>query len=85
MPYSKRLPRGRLKEIIEGVTSKCGFNSSDVCSVMIRKRETQSDNEIVHRRHGGHISPMTKVEDKLVDLIIQMACIRHHLTPSSCV
>ena len=34
--------------------------------------------------HGGHISPMAKVEDKLVGLIIQMARIRHPLTPSSC-
>ena len=34
--------------------------------------------------HGGHISPMAKVEDKLVGLIIQMARIRHLLTPSSC-
>ena len=34
--------------------------------------------------HGGHISPMIKVEDKRVGLIIQMARIRHPLTPSSC-
>ena len=34
--------------------------------------------------HGGHISPMAKVEDKLVGLIIQMARIRYPLTPSSC-
>ena len=34
--------------------------------------------------HGGHISLMTKVEDKLVDLIIQMVRIRYPLTPSSC-
>ena len=34
--------------------------------------------------HGGHISPMTKVEDKFVGSIIQMARIRHPLTSSSC-
>ena len=34
--------------------------------------------------HGGHISPMAKVEDKLVGLIIKMARISHTLTPSSC-
>ena len=34
--------------------------------------------------HGGYISPMIKVEDKRVGLIIQMARIRHPLTPSSC-
>ena len=34
--------------------------------------------------HDGHISPMTKVEDKRVGLLIQMARIRHSLTPSSC-
>ena len=34
--------------------------------------------------NGGHISPMIKVEDKLVGLIIQMARIRHPLTPSGC-
>ena len=33
--------------------------------------------------HGGHISPMTKVEDKFVGSIIQMARIRHPLNPSS--
>ena len=34
--------------------------------------------------HGGHISPVIKVEDKLVGLIIQISRIRHQLTPSSC-
>ena len=34
--------------------------------------------------YGGHISSMAKVEDKLVDLIIQMARLGHPLTPSSC-
>ena len=34
--------------------------------------------------HGGHISPMAKVEDKLVGLKMQMARIRHPLTPYSC-
>ena len=76
LPHSKRLPRSRLNEIIEGVTSKYGLDSSDVCSITIRKRETRSNNVIVHRMHGGHISPMAKVEDKLVGLIIQMARIR---------
>ena len=34
--------------------------------------------------HGDHISPISKVEDKLVGLIIQMARNRHTLTSSSC-
>ena len=84
MPYGKKLPKGRLNEIIEGVTSKYGLDSSDVCSITIRKRETRSNNVIVHRMHGGHISPMIKVENKIVGLIIQMARIRLTLTPSSC-
>ena len=33
--------------------------------------------------HGGHISPIIKVEDKRVGLIVQMAGIRYPLTPSS--
>ena len=84
LPYGKRLPRGRLNEIIEEFTSKYGLETSDVSSFTIRKRETRSNNVIVHRMHGGHISPMAKVEDKLVGLIIQMARIRHPLTPYSC-
>ena len=78
------MSRDHLKEIIEDVTSKYGLDSSDVCSITIRKRETRSDNVIVHRMHGGHILPMVKVEDKLVCLIIQMVYNRHPLTPSSC-
>ena len=70
--------------IIEDVTSKYGLDSSSVYSITIRKREARFNNVIVHRMHGGHISLMAKVEDKLVGLIIQMACIRHPLTPSSC-
>ena len=48
LPYGKKSPSGRLNEIIEGVTSKYGLDSSDVYSITIRKRETQSDNVIVH-------------------------------------
>ena len=48
LSYGKRLHRCRLNEIIEGVTSKYGLDSSDVYSITIRKRETQSDNVIVH-------------------------------------
>ena len=33
--------------------------------------------------NDGHISPINKVEDKCVGLIIQMACIRHPLTSST--
>ena len=84
LSYGKRLHRCRFNEIIEGVTFKYGLDSFDVYSITIRKRETRSNNVIVHRMHGGYISPMIKVEDKLVGLIIQMARIRHPLTPSSC-
>ena len=70
LPYGKRLPRCRLNGIIEDITSKYGLNSSSVCSITIRKREARFSNVIVHRMNGGHISPMTKVEDKLVGLII---------------
>ena len=82
LPHSKRLSRGRLNEIVEGDTSKYGLDSSDVCSSTISKRETRSKHVIVH--HSGDISLTAKVEDKLVGLIIQMACIRHPVTPSSC-
>ena len=56
--------------IIEDVTSKYGLDSSSVSSITIRKREARFYNIIVHRMHGGHISPMAKVEDKLVGLIV---------------
>ena len=46
--YGKRLTKGRLIEIIEGVTSKYGLDSSDVCSITTRKRATRSNNIIVH-------------------------------------
>ena len=84
LPYSKRLPRSPLNEIIESVTSKYGLDSFDICSFTIRKRATRSNNVIVHRMHGGHISLMTKVEDDFVGLIIQIAGIRYPLIPSSC-
>ena len=72
LSYGKRLHRGQLKEIVECLTSKYGLDSSDVHSVMIRKRETRSDKIIVHRMHGGHISPIAKVGDNIVGLIVQM-------------
>ena len=40
LPYGKILPRRRLNEIVEGFTSKYDLDTSDVCSVTIRKRET---------------------------------------------
>ena len=73
-----------MNEIIEGVTSNYGLESSNVCSFTIKNRATRSNNVIAHRMHGGHISPVTKVEDKRVGLIIQMARIRYPLTPYSC-
>ena len=73
-----------MNENIEGVISNYGLESSDVCSLTIRKRTTRSNNVIVHRIHGDHISPMAKVEDNLVGLIVQMERIRHQLTLSSC-
>ena len=72
-----------MNEIIEGVVSNYGLESSDVCSFTIRKRATRSNNVIVHRMHGGHILPMAKVEDKLVGLMVQIERIRHQLTLSS--
>ena len=72
LPYGKRLPRDRLNQIIEGVTSKYGLDSSNVCSITIRKGVTRSDKIIVHRMHGGHISPIAKVGDNIVGLIVQM-------------
>ena len=84
LPYGKRLPRDRLNKIIEGVTSKYGLDSSNVCSITIGKGVTRSDNVIVNRMHGGHISLMAKVEYKFVGLIKQMAHIRCPLTPSRC-
>ena len=83
LPYGKRLPRGRLNEIIESVTSKYGLDSSDVCPITIRQRETRSDDVIVNQMHGGHVSPMVIAEDKYVGLIIIMARIRHPLTLST--
>ena len=71
-----------MKEIIEDIISEYGLDSSDVCSITIRKGGTRSDNVIVHRMHSGNISLMAKVEDKLVGLIIRMACIRYSLTLS---
>ena len=84
LPYDKILPRGCFNEIIEGITSKYGLYSSNVYHITIRQRATRSDDKIVYRMHGGHISPMTIVEDKLVGLLIKTARIRHLLTPSSC-
>ena len=83
LSYSKRLPKGRLNEITEEFTSKYGLETSDVSPNTIRRREIRYNNVIVHRMHGGHISPMIKVEDKLVGLIIQMVRIRHPLNPSN--
>ena len=81
LPYGKRLPRDRLNEVTESITSKYDLYSSDICSITIRKRVTRSDNIIVHPMYGGHVA---KVEDKPVGLIIQVARIRHPLTQSSC-
>ena len=83
LPYDKRLLRGRLNESKEEFTSEYGLETSDVSSCTIRKRENRYNDVIVNRMHGGHILPMTKVEDKLVGLIVQIARIRHPLTPFS--
>ena len=79
----KILHRGRLKEIIDDVTSKYGVDSSDISHSIIRSKATRSNNIIVTRMQDGHISPMAKVEDRIVGLIIQMARIRYPLTSSS--
>ena len=39
LPCGKILPRGRLKEIIDDITSKCGVDSSDVNHNTISIRE----------------------------------------------
>lgn len=70
LPYGKRLPRGRLEEIIDDVTSKHGLDSSDIYHSTIRSRISWSNNVIVTWMQGGHILLMAKVEDKLVVLII---------------
>ena len=79
----KRLSRGYLGIIIDDVTSKHSLDSSDISYSTIRSRGNRSNNITVNRIQGGHISPMAKVEDKLVGLIIQMTHIRYPLTPSS--
>ena len=79
----KGLSRGYLGIIIDDVTSKHSLDSSDISYSTIRSRGTWSNNITVNRIQGGHISPMAKVEDKLVGLIIQMTHIRYPLTPSS--
>ena len=72
-----------MEEIIDDVTSKYGIGSSNISHSTIRNRATRSNNVIVSRMQGSYISPIVKVEDKLVDLIIQMTRIRHPLISSS--
>ena len=71
----KRLHKSRLGETVDDITSKYGLDSSNVCSGMIRKRETQSDNMNVSRLRSVHISSIWKVEGKCVGM--------YTLTPSS--
>ena len=84
LPYGKRLPSGRLEVIIGGVTSKHSLDSSDVCQSTIRRKETRFNNAIITLMQGGHILSITKVENELVGLIIQIARIRYPMTPSNC-
>ena len=57
---SKRLPRDRLEEIIDDVTSKYGVDYSDISHSIIRSKATRSNNIIVTRMQDGHISSMAK-------------------------
>ena len=75
--------KGHLEEIIDTITSKYGVDSSDISHSIIRSKVTRSNNIIVTRMQDGYISPMAKVEDRIVGLIIQMARIRYPLTSSS--
>ena len=54
----KRLPRCRLEEIIDDLTSKYGIDSSDANHSTIRSRATRSNNVSVYRMQSGHISPI---------------------------
>ena len=72
-----------MEETIDDITSKHGIDSSDVSHSTIRSKTNLSNDLIVSRIQGGHISPMVKVEDKLVGLTIKMARIGHPLDPSS--
>ena len=73
-----------MEETIDDITSKHGIDSSNVSHSMIKSSATRSNNVIVSRIQGGRISPMVKVEDKLIDMIIQIACARYLLTSSNC-
>ena len=69
--HTLRLLRGHLEESVDDVTSKHGLYSSDISHSTIRRKTTRSNNVIVTRMQGGHISSMAKVEDKFVGLIIR--------------
>ena len=62
----KGLPRDRLEEIIDDVTSKHGIDAPYVSHSTLRSRENRSNNVIVSRMQGGHTSPIVKVDDKRV-------------------
>ena len=64
-PWNK-VSKDHFKEITRDITSKSGVDYSDVCTNAI----------IIFRIHGDHISPISLVENLLVDLIVQIKRIR---------
>jgi len=49
----------------------------------IRQRVLRDDLVVKHNQHGGHVSPLTDIEETVILIIIQMARIRQCLSPST--
>ena len=43
----------------------------------------RDDLVVKHNQHGGHVSPLTDIEETVILIIIQMARIRQYLSPST--
>ena len=81
---NKRMKKGRLNNIIEGIKKKNGIRKDSIISKhLIRQRMKRGHIITVNRQ--GHTSPLAPVESKIVNTIVQMARIRMALSPSTAI
>ena len=82
----KRLRVGRLDEIIRDVKRRNGLPKDLVISkAAIRQRLKKKGKMMVYVGHGGHTTPLQRIESEIVSVLIQMARIRESLTPSQAI
>lgn len=77
-----KMKKNQLKEIIKKHKKKRDLEDVDVPQDTIRQRVSRKKPFVPHHNSGGHTSPLAKIDDTIVSIILMMARIRQCLSPS---